>query len=69
MKVTAQDGLIVDVEQLEMKNKMIFGIVKFPKAKVELGRYGDLKRTCEVMAEMTCVGWNEKSGEYVMPKE
>ena len=68
MKITAQDGLTVDVKALEMKGCIIFGTLILPKSKVELGRYASIQRTIEVWSEIACKAWNEKNASYVMPK-
>ena len=68
MKITAQDGLTVDVKELTLQGCIIFGTSILPKSKIELGRYANLQRAIEVWSEIACKGWNEKNAVYVMPK-
>lgn len=67
MKVTTQDGKVFEIKQIEMQGNIIYGNAFPPKDRIELGRYNDSNRTIEVYAEIGCIGWNEKNGEYVMP--
>lgn len=65
MKITAQDGAVYYVYGVEMRNNTIYGEMKTEK--VELGRYPNLRRTCEVLSELTYIGWNDENGTYEMP--
>lgn len=69
MKVTTQDGEIVEVEEVNMHGYVISGKLSGVKNQyMALGHYYDKLRVCEVFAELTCTGWNDKKSEYVMPK-
>lgn len=69
MKIITQNGVLARVDELEFNGCVIYGHSVYPKAKVELGRYEDLKRTIEVWSEIACLAHNEKEASYVMPKK
>lgn len=62
MKVITQKNETVEVKgDVEMKgNKILF------QNKI-LGEYSDMRRTCDVFAELTCHSWNHKGGIFSMP--
>lgn len=68
MKITTQNGMTVNVHELEFKGCVISGRSVRPKKWVELGRYADLQRTIEVWSEIACLGQNDKPAPYVMPQ-
>lgn len=69
MKVKAQDGLVVNTKEVEMKGKLIKCTPTFNiKGTLELGRYKTFERALEVFSELSCFLWNGAS-EYIMPKE
>lgn len=67
MIVTAQDGITIKAVEFEMTNNVIYAVTANKTGKLELGRYADLKRACEVLAEMVCMGRGNRK-KYVMPK-
>lgn len=66
MIVTAQDGLTIKAAEFEMANNVIYAVTGDKTGKLELGRYADLKRACEVLAEMMANGNRKK---FKMPKD
>ena len=70
MKVTTQSGEMLEVHEISLSGKVIKCTPEKDKRKrVVCGEYKDRQRATEVFSEMTCIGWNEKNPEYVMPKE
>lgn len=64
MKIKAQDGKIYEVHNVEMRMSVIkCQDLKDKRRKNILGKYTDLQRTCEVMAEIASC----KTGYFEMP--
>ena len=70
MKITTQDGRVIEAHDIEVSGCEIKCTPVNDMRKRELcGAYKDRIRATAIFAEMTCIGWNNKNPEYVMPKE
>ena len=70
MKITTQDGRVIAANDIEISGCEIKCTPVNDMRKRELcGVYKDRIRATAIFSEMTCIGWNNKNPEYVMPKE
>ena len=74
MFVVAQNGETYRIDEVIMKANKIYGTTKQTKQtksqNVLLGEYEDSQRTCAILAELTCLSWNnDKEQNYTMPEK
>lgn len=67
MNIKAQNGIVYDVCELQQHGTEIFGILKENGYAKLLGKFDGTKRACEVMSEITCKNWNDRTADYSMP--
>ena len=74
MFVVAHNGETYRIDEVIMKSNKIYGTTKKTKQtkaqEVLLGEYEDNQRTCTILAELTCLSWNnDKEQNYTMPEK
>ena len=70
MKITTQDGRVVNAHTIEISRNVIrYTPDEDHRRKIVCGVYADRFRATEVFSEMTEAGWTRENPEYVMPKE